>query len=139
DIRGQYTDLLGIFENAGVPSKSNYLFLGSYVGRGKQCLETICLLLAYKIKYSDNLFLLRGSHESATMTRIYGFYNECKQRYSSKLWKSFNECFNCLPVAAIISKKIFCCHGGLSPDLESFDQIRQIQRPIDVPDYGKYH
>ncbi|CAF1241803.1 unnamed protein product [Rotaria sordida] len=136
DIHGQYTDLLQLFDIGGFPPKSNYLFLGDYVDRGKQSLETICLLLAYKIKYPDNFFLLRGNHECSSINRIYGFYDECKRRYSIKLWKSFNECFNCLPVAAIIDRKIFCCHGGLSPELLNFDQIRRIQRPIDVPDSG---
>jgi serine/threonine-protein phosphatase PP1 catalytic subunit len=46
-----------------------------------------------------------------------GFYDECKRRYNVKLWKTFTDCFNCLPIAAIIDEKIFCCHGGLSPDL----------------------
>jgi hypothetical protein len=49
NIHGQYTDLLRHFECGGFPPKSNYLFLGNYVDRGKQSLETICLLLAYKV------------------------------------------------------------------------------------------
>ncbi len=67
-----------------------------------------------------------------------------------KLWKTFTDCFNCLPVAAIVDEKIFCCHGGLSPgmcgdvvgawfirpDLQTMDQIRRISRPTDVPDTG---
>lgn len=59
-----------------------------------------------------------------------------KRRYNIKLWKTFTDCFNCLPVAAIIDEKIFCCHGGLSPDLHSMEQIRRIMRPTDVPDQG---
>ncbi|KPP70719.1 serine/threonine-protein phosphatase PP1-beta catalytic subunit-like [Scleropages formosus] len=123
DVHGQYYDLLRLFEYGGFPPESNYLFLGDYVDRGKQSLETICLLLAYKIKYPENFFLLRGNHECASINRIYGFYDECKRRYNIKLWKTFTDCFNCLPVAAIVDEKIFCCHGGLSPDLQSMEQV----------------
>jgi len=136
DIHGQYGDLLRIFEYGGFPPDSNYLFLGDYVDRGKQSLETICLLLAYKVKYPENFFLLRGNHESASINRIYGFYDECKRRFNQKLWKIFTDCFNCLPVAALIDDKILCMHGGLSPDLAKLDQIRNLTRPCDVPESG---
>lgn len=151
DIHGQYYDLLRLFEYGGFPPEANYLFLGDYVDRGKQSLETICLLLAYKIKYPENFFILRGNHECASINRIYGFYDECndwqlfpkskhyfvgKRRYSIKLWKTFTDCFNCLPIAAIIDEKIFAMHGGLSPELQDMDQIRRIMRPTDVPDTG---
>lgn len=104
--------------------------------RGKQSLETICLLLAYKIKFPENFFLLRGNHESASINRIYGFYDECKRRFSVKIWRIFTDCFNCLPVAALIDDRILCMHGGLSPELRSLRQIRDIRRPTDIPDRG---
>lgn len=136
DVHGQYSDLLKLLEYGGLPPRANYLFLGDYVDRGKQSLETICLLLAYKIKYPENFFLLRGNHECASVNRIYGFYDECKRRFNVRLWKVFTDCFNCLPVAALIDEKILCMHGGLSPDLRNLDQIRNLCRPTVVPETG---
>ena len=135
-MHGQYYDLLRLFEYGGFPPDANYLFLGDYIDRGKQSLETVCLLLAYKIKYPENFFLLRGNHECASINRIYGFYDECKRRHGIKLWKIFTDCFNCLPIAALIDDKILCMHGGLSPELNRIHTINNIVRPTDVPDTG---
>lgn len=136
DVHGQYYDLLRLFETGGFPPEANYLFLGDYVDRGKHSLETICCLLAYKIKYRENFFLLRGNHECASINRIYGFYDECKRRYSIRLWKTFTDCFNCLPVSAVLEDKVICMHGGLSPELSQLEQINRVVRPTDVPDTG---
>jgi serine/threonine-protein phosphatase PP1 catalytic subunit len=136
DIHGQYYDLLRIFEHCGYPGEYNYLFLGDYVDRGKQSLETVCLLLCYKIKYPEKVTLLRGNHESSVTNRIYGFYDECKRRYNVRIWRSFTDLFNWLPVAAIIDEKILCMHGGLSPDLKNLQNITDISRPTDIPDTG---
>jgi serine/threonine-protein phosphatase PP1 catalytic subunit len=136
DIHGQYYDLLRIFEHCGYPGEYNYLFLGDYVDRGKQSLETVCLLLCYKIKFPEKVTLLRGNHESSVTNRIYGFYDECKRRYNVRIWRSFTELFNWLPVAAIIDEKILCMHGGLSPELKNIQNITDISRPTDIPDTG---
>ncbi len=136
DVHGQFNDLIRLFEMSGFPPSANFLFLGDYVDRGKQSLETILLLFCYKLKYPENFFLLRGNHECANVTRVYGFYDECKRRTNIKIWKTFIDSFNTLPIAAVVASKIFCVHGGLSPSLNSMDEIRAITRPTDVPDYG---
>ncbi|KAJ1456958.1 Metallo-dependent phosphatase-like protein [Pelagophyceae sp. CCMP2097] len=136
DTHGQYHDLLRLFEMGGFPPSANYLFLGDYVDRAKQSIETITLLMCYKLRYPLTFFLLRGNHECSALNRIYGFYDECKRRYSIKLWRIFGDCFNCMPVAAIVEEKILCMHGGLSPELEKLSQISSIQRPTEVPEEG---
>ena len=136
DIHGQFPDLLRHFDKVGYPDKESFIFLGDYVDRGPHSLETICLLLCYKFKFPDTFFLLRGNHECASINRIYGFYDECKRRYNIKLWKTFTDCFNCIPMAGIVGKAIFCLHGGLSPNFNDMEQITSMERPMDVPDYG---
>ncbi|KAI8343159.1 Metallo-dependent phosphatase-like protein [Chlamydoabsidia padenii] len=132
DTHGQFSDLLRLFQMSGPPPSSNYLFLGDYIDRGQQSLETLLLLLCYKIKYPENFFLLRGNHENQSISRVYGFYDECKRRLSVKSWRVFMDVCNTLPLAAIVGEKIFCVHGGLSPNLTSLDDIRLIERPVEI-------
>ena len=136
DIHGQYEDLLRIFQYNGYPPESDYLFLGDYVDRGPCGFEVMLLLLCYKLKYPGKFFMIRGNHECSSISRIYGFHDEIKQKYNAKMFRTFTEVFNCLPFAAIVGNKIFCIHGGLSPELRSMTQIESIRRPCEIPDYG---
>ncbi|KAI6231650.1 Serine/threonine-protein phosphatase [Aphelenchoides besseyi] len=131
DIHGQYSDLMRIFGSCGMPFRSRYLFLGDYVDRGLNSLEVIVFLLACKVQYPSNIVLLRGNHE------VYGFNAEIRTRYrdvaqSTALYQHFNSVFAEMPLAAVVSGKILCMHGGLSPHLNSLDDIRRIERPLTV-------
>ena len=137
DIHGQFYDLLELFEIGGRCPDTNYLFMGDYVDRGYQSIETVCLLLALKIRYPTRIFLTRGNHESSEVTKLYGFYDECMQKFgSNNVWKAFTELFNLLPLAALVSNKIFCLHGGLSPEIKTLDEIRKLDRKKEVPASG---
>jgi len=141
DIHGQFHDLLRIFEHAGKPPEADYLFLGDYVDRGKKSIECVCMMFAYKLKYPENFFFLRGNHESPSICRIYGFYDECKRRYDVAMWKQFCDVFNCLPVCAVIDDRVICMHGGLSAEMmdrsvSAVERIKDIPRPADIPDQG---
>lgn len=137
DFHGQFYDLLRLFSISGGPPPHNkFLLVGDFVDRGKQSVETICLLIAYKVRYPDSIFLLRGNHECNAITRMYGFYDECKRRYNLSLWREFCSMFNYLPISAVVDERILCMHGGLSPELNYLSVINSIQRPQDVPDNG---
>jgi len=136
DTHGQFEDVLRLFEIGGHPPQTRYLFLGDYVDRGRYSVETICLLFALKLRYPDNVYLLRGNHEDASLNRVYGFYDECKRKYNVKLWKSFVDVFNWIPIAALVDDRILCMHGGLSPELHDVKQIDGIERPTKIPDSG---
>lgn len=136
DIHGNYFDLLKIFDKCGDPSKTNYLFLGDYIDRGKFSINTISLLLLYKIKYPQNFFLLRGNHETRSVNKQYGFYEECKDIYNAKIWNLFNDVFDFLPISALIDNRILCIHGGISPKLKELKQLSNIIRPLQNTDFG---
>ncbi|KAF5218295.1 putative serine/threonine-protein phosphatase PP1 [Trypanosoma cruzi] len=136
DIHGQINDLVEIFRAGGMPPASRYLFLGDYVDRGKYGTEVISVLLGLKVLHPDKMYVLRGNHESESICRIYGFFDEVKRRFSVKLFKEFTDVFNCLPIAALIEEIALCMHGGLSPELRNLNQINQIRRPLVVPDAG---
>lgn len=137
DIHGQFHDLMELFKIAGTPPDVNYLFLGDYVDRGYYSVECVCLLLSLKIRYPKRITLLRGNHETRPITQVYGFYDECFQKYgSANVWKYLTDIFDWLPLTSLINEELFCLHGGLSPTLNSLDSVRQLNRVQEVPNGG---
>lgn len=134
DVHGQFNDLMELFSIAGKPPDTNFLFMGDYVDRGYFSIETVSLLFALKVRYPDKITLLRGNHESRQITQVYGFYDECNRKYgNSNVWKYFTEAFDYLPLTALIDDAVFCLHGGLSPTTDKLDQIRALDRYMEVP------
>jgi serine/threonine-protein phosphatase PP1 catalytic subunit len=116
---GQLHETFRIFQSEQSKiGSSSFLFLGNYVDYGLNSIENLCLLLAYKIKFPDSFWMLRGQHETSNVNQFSGFYEDCKKAWPSngtEQWERFNRVFNSLPIAAVIGQKIFCVHGGLSP------------------------
>lgn len=113
------------------------MFLGDFVDRGFYSVETFLLLLALKVRYPDRITLIRGNHESRQITQVYGFYDECLRKYGSvNVWRYCTEIFDYLSLSAIIDNKVFCVHGGLSPSINTLDQIHSIDRKQEVPHDG---
>ncbi|KAJ9082121.1 phosphoprotein phosphatase PP4 catalytic subunit, variant 2 [Entomophthora muscae] len=126
-----------LFAKGGFCPDTNYIFLGDFVDRGYNSVETFLLLLALKVRYPDRMTLIRGNHESRQITQVYGFYDECFRKYgSANVWRYCCEVFDFLSLAAIIDDKVFCVHGGLSPSVATLDQIRIIDRKQEVPHEG---
>lgn len=155
DIHGQYDDLLRVFRLRGAPPKTPYLFLGDYVDRGDKSIEVIALLFALKVLHPFSIFLLRGNHECPDTNGRYGFREECDDYIARNghldkptasttpingdtLWTMFNRVFQWMPLCASVDGRIFCVHGGLSPKLQTLQQLDKIDRSTleTVPDEG---
>ncbi|KAM3258436.1 hypothetical protein ACQJBY_044588 [Aegilops geniculata] len=137
DIHGQFHDLAELFRIGGKCPDTNYLFMGDYVDRGYYSVETVSLLVALKVRYPHRLTILRGNHESRQITQVYGFYDECLRKYgSANVWKTFTDLFDYLPLTALVESEIFCLHGGLSPSIETLDNVRSFDRIQEVPHEG---
>ncbi|XP_012254206.2 serine/threonine-protein phosphatase 6 catalytic subunit [Athalia rosae] len=139
DIHGQFYDLEELFRNGGQVPDTNYIFMGDFVDRGYYSLETFTRLLTLKAKWSDRITLLRGNHESRQITQVYGFYDECHNKYgNANAWKYCCRVFDLLTVAALIDEQVLCVHGGLSPTIRTLDQIRTIERNQEIPHKGAF-
>ncbi|CAD5221063.1 unnamed protein product [Bursaphelenchus okinawaensis] len=141
DLHGQYKDLLRIL---GLSSSKTvdvakdikrYIFLGDYVDRGPDAIPCLITLMQLKVKHPKSYNLLRGNHETETINEKYGFKSEINRRYTKNfeqkiLFREFNDMFAWIPIAALISNRILCMHGGISPRLNSLADIERIERPL---------
>jgi protein phosphatase len=145
DIHGQYVDLMRFFDLYNSPTEgvggdiegTDYLFLGDYVDRGTHSLETMCLLMALKIKYPNQIHLIRGNHEDRWINSAFGFQTECITRLNEDpdnpvIFNTFNDLFDRLPLAAVINDTVLCLHGGIGSSITSLGDIEKIKRPLEV-------
>jgi len=144
-INGQYNDLMRYFSLFGRPSELkgdiecvDYLFLGNFTNRGAFSLETVCLLLALKVKYNGHFHLLRGNQEDLEISKLYGLAEECKEKLKedinqpNSIFNQLCNLFEYLPLAAVVNNQIFCCHNGISKNGLFLNDIQRLKFPIKI-------
>ncbi|CAD6332954.1 unnamed protein product [Miscanthus lutarioriparius] len=139
DIHGQFHDLMKLFATGGNVPDTNYVFMSDFVDRGFNSLEVFTILLLLKARYPAHITRLRGNHESRQLTQVYGFYDECQRKYgNANAWRYCTDVFDYLTLSAIINGTVLCVHGGLSPNVQSVDQIQIIDRNCEIPHEGPF-
>jgi hypothetical protein len=122
--------VLSLCPNIDDNPQHTILFLGDYVDRGPFGMEVLILLMAMKLKYKNNIFLLRGNHESRQMTQCFNFYEECCEKYNQDLYFCIMDVFDTLPLACVVDNKYFCVHGGISPQAIEIEKIAKENRVL---------
>lgn len=136
DIHGNVDILLRIFSKNGYPDESKYIFLGDYVDRGSNSVEVIAILFAFKILYPENIYLIRGNHESRSLTSFYGFKNECELHFNLDLYDHAMDAFDNLPMGAILNNEVLCLHGGIPRNINSREELFAIEKTDGEPNPG---
>lgn len=91
-------------------------------------MECIILLLAMKINYPTRIFLMRGNHESRTMTEYFTFREEVLEKYDNEVYEAILKMFDTMPLVAIVNQEYLCMHGGVSPNMRTLEEINKVNR-----------
>lgn len=136
DIHGQFYDVLKILEVGGNPETQKYVFLGDYVDRGSFSVEVLILLYSLKLNFPKTVILMRGNHECRQLTSYFNFLDECKYKYDQEVYDAFMDSFDHLPLACVINNQFLVLHGGISPEIQSIDEVNTISRVQEPPREG---
>ncbi|MFX0063653.1 MAG: metallophosphoesterase [Candidatus Hermodarchaeota archaeon] len=134
DTHGDTKSTVKVIETALDREKDQQVvFLGDYVDRSEDDIENFHLILEFKRRFPNRVFLLRGNHEAPEINERYGFQDNLASNGLKPLTKQYIEIMGELPVAAQIGKT-FLVHGGIAENLTSLDKIRMLKKSISPKD-----
>lgn len=122
DTHGQFDCSYLIIKTFLRRLRSNFnekiLFLGDYVDRGDESVKNFIVICALKVKFPNNVYMLRGNHEDICQNENDGLFQEFDEKYSNCggsaiLSQKFETVYERLPLCAILNGKVYCAHGGI--------------------------
>ena len=131
DLHGNFEAAKFVVNAWGEDAQGLLIFLGDYVDRGDQQLETINFMLVLKLLYPEGVYLLRGNHETPQVNSYYGFSHVCGQTFGERAKRMYNEyniLFSYFSAAFLVSQEIFLVHGGIPRGLPSLEYINTLEK-----------
>lgn len=137
DVHGVFNVILFHFMfNGCFDEGQRYVFLGDIVDRGSESLECFCFLMLLKLIYPNQIYLIRGNHESRNTYTTYGLSGEISSKFGADehlnfydrcdCYEKIDEMISLMAIAIIVDKKIFCVHGvpcEYTPDVRKLEII----------------
>jgi predicted phosphodiesterase len=130
DIHGDFGAIKYIFNLWKEKNLNRIVFLGDYVDRGSNQLDTINFLLSLKLLYPETVYLLRGNHETPSINSYYGFSSVCIKKFGKKARRLYNE-YNILFSyfsPAFLFKRVLLVHGGIPKGLNTLEELNLIPK-----------
>ncbi len=128
DLHGELGSIQRVLEVFLKYKDHSLVLLGDYADRGPSQVETFNLAMAMTLRFPKRVFMLRGNHETESVSMRYGFHADVLRKHSEAVFSDYVEVFKVLPLAAISTNGIFACHGGVPEKCRSMDDLQTPDR-----------
>lgn len=134
DLHGDLKSTVSVTKAFLEERVESIVFLGDYVDRGDHSQVVLCYLIALAVSWPKRVQLLKGNHEDIDLNRRYGFQKQLRISYPKRVEFDqiigyLDQIYNNLSLCAVTPQNSFCCHGGISKEIDDLKDFNLIPKP----------